>query len=101
MSSLTSGSGAGSVHGARCCAEIVRSPRMWLSTTARSLSNMPASRIELERQLDTDLRASPQLQALILNCEIHELQLNVPLALRYSFVYQKVQSSLGSTVIAV
>ena len=29
------------------------------------------------------------------------LQLNVPLALRYSFVYQNVQSSAGSTVMAL
>lgn len=32
---------------------------------------------------------------------IRVLQLNVPLAFRYSLVYQKVQSSTGSTVMAL
>ena len=36
-----------------------------------------------------------------LNDAIRVLQLNVPLAFKYSVVYQKVQSSTGSTVIAL
>lgn len=36
-----------------------------------------------------------------LNDAMRVLQLNVPLAFRYSVVYQKVQSSTGSTVIAL
>ena len=36
-----------------------------------------------------------------LNDAMRVLQLNVPLAFRYSFVYQKVQSSTGSTVSAL
>ena len=36
-----------------------------------------------------------------LNDAIRVLQFHVPLAFRYSFVYQKVQSSTGSTVIAL
>jgi hypothetical protein len=38
-------------------------------------------------------------QPLILNDPILVCQLKVPLVARYSFVYQKVQSSVGSTVI--
>jgi hypothetical protein len=40
-------------------------------------------------------------QAGILKLAILVLQFQVPLALRYSVVYQKVQSSAGSTVIAL
>jgi hypothetical protein len=35
------------------------------------------------------------------NVPMRVLQLNVPLAFRYSFAYQKVQSSTGSTAIEV
>ena len=45
--------------------------------------------------------SSSYWQPLTLNDPMRVCQLNVPLVARYSFVYQKVQSSVGSTVIAL
>ena len=51
--------------------------------------------------LNTQLQKTPYEQPGNLKLAIQVLQLNVPLDFRYSLVYQKVQSSTGSTVIAL
>lgn len=70
----------------------------------RSLDRTGPLPVEARRESRTLARCSlrlRQMQPGSLNELIQVLQLNEPDAFRYSFVYQNVQSSTGSTVIAL
>jgi len=65
--------------GRRARVDVVAQKTTWPSSRSRTLQEQPGN----------------------LKLAICVLQLNVPLAFRYSLVYQNVQSSTGSTVIAL